>query len=97
MRVALIALFAALSLVHLYACYFKHNRLRAVTKPGLLLLLAVFYAAYAPVYKPSVFSRCCSAWRVIFSSSRVVRSCASSSARFAFPSAMCCMHIPYIT
>lgn len=55
MCVALIALFAALSLVHLYACYFKHNRLRAVTKPGLLLLLAVFYAAYAPTYKPSVF------------------------------------------
>ena len=45
MRIVLAVLFAVLSLVHLYACYFKLNRLRAATKPGLLLLLAVFYAA----------------------------------------------------
>ena len=55
MRVALIALFAVLSLVHLYACYFKLRRLRALTKPGLLLLLAVFYLAFAPTFKPHVF------------------------------------------
>lgn len=55
MRVALIALFAALSLVHLYACYFKLRRLRALTKPGLLLLLAAFYLAFAPTFKPNVF------------------------------------------
>lgn len=55
MRVALIALFAALSLVHLYACYFKLSRLRAATKPGLLLLLAVFYLAFAPAFQVTVF------------------------------------------
>ena len=55
MRIVLAVLFAVLSLVHLYACYFKLNRLRAATKPGLLLLLAVFYAAYAPLWKPTVF------------------------------------------
>ena len=55
MRVALIALFAVLSLVHLYACYFKLRRLRALTKPGLLLLLAVFYLAFATTFKPHVF------------------------------------------
>ena len=55
MRIVLAVLFAVFSLVHLYACYFKLNRLRAATKPGLLLLLAVFYAAYAPLWKPTVF------------------------------------------
>lgn len=40
--------FAAIALVHLYACYFYMDKLRLVTKPLLLASLAVFYilAAY---------------------------------------------------
>ena len=40
--------FMALSLIHLFFCYFEMRVLRMITKPLILLSLSVFYAFHAP-------------------------------------------------
>lgn len=47
LRIILYALFALVALIHLYACYFEMQKLRMLTKPMLLLMLALFYVLFA--------------------------------------------------
>ena len=57
MPIVLAIAFAALSCVHLYACYRKRIRLRIATKPCLLVMLAALYILYAPAFQwPVLFA-----------------------------------------
>ena len=57
MPIVLAIAFAALSCVHLYACYRKRIRLRIATKPCLLVMLAALYILYAPSFQwPVLFA-----------------------------------------
>ena len=46
--------FMALSLIHLFFCYFEMRVLRMITKPLILLSLSVFYAFHAKPVDPMV-------------------------------------------
>ncbi len=46
MTIALAVIFIIIALIHLYTCFFKLEKLRKLTKPMLLALLAAIYCAY---------------------------------------------------
>ena len=54
MTLALVLAFAAVSLVHLYACFTARFKLRAATKPLLMPLLAALYLVSAKSPHPLV-------------------------------------------
>lgn len=56
MKIALYAVFFALSAVHLYACYFHIIRLRYITKPFLMPVLALLYLVSAGSFSAVVFA-----------------------------------------
>ena len=45
-----IGLFGATSLVHLFFCFTENEKVRAITKPFCLLLIAIFAAIAAPTH-----------------------------------------------
>ncbi len=47
MQIFLIVLFSLLAIFHLYTCYFSIEALRKLTKPLLMLMLALIYTLYA--------------------------------------------------